>query len=125
MSEPAFRVLLVGVVVSAGLLVTATARIRERRRVRNAPLRLDGFEGRILFFSAADCSRCEAVRALLDRMQLPYREVANEDAPGVQERAGVEGVPLLVVRNAAGEEVARFVGRVSARRVRRAVVLAR
>ena len=122
MSEPVLRALVVGAVVVAGVLVTAAARIRERRRVSNAPLHLDGIEGRILFFSAADCSRCGAVRALLDRLRLPYREVAHEDAPGVQERVGVEGVPLVVVRDAAGMEVARFAGRVSARRLRRAIM---
>ena len=124
MSEPALRVVLVAAIVAAGVLVVTVARLRERRRVRDAPLRLDAIEGSILFFSAADCARCGAVRALLDRMRLPYHEVAHEDAPGVQERVGVKGVPLVVVRNAAGEEVARFAGRVSARRLRRGAAAA-
>lgn len=121
MGEPALRALLVAAVVIAGLLVVIGSRVGERLRVRRAPLRLNDIEGRILFFSASHCSRCDSVRSVLDRLRLQYREVAHEEAPGVQERVGVSSVPLVVVRDETGAEVARFAGRISARRLRRAV----
>ncbi|MEE9298074.1 MAG: glutaredoxin domain-containing protein [Acidimicrobiia bacterium] len=117
------RVALVGGALGVALLVAAAARSRDRRNVLRTALHLTGVEGRILFFSDSVCSRCDAVRAELDRLGVDYREISYSDSPDLQRRVGVIGVPLVVVRDADGVELARLAGKVSRRRLRSAVRL--
>ena len=121
MSDVAIRLLAaamaVGVVVGVGIW----GRVQERRRSHGADLNLDGIEGSVLFFTDAACLRCGVVRSRLDDLGVDYTEIAYNHEPELQAAIGVIGVPQVVVRSRDGAIVARLVGSISRRRLRRAV----
>jgi predicted DsbA family dithiol-disulfide isomerase len=110
MSEPAIRAIVVAVVVVVALGIAGFTRTRERHRAARSPVDLTGIEGRVVLFSDVACSRCDIVRAHLEGIGAPFTEVAFDADPDAVRRSGVTGVPLVVIRDAAGREVTRFAG---------------
>ena len=108
MSDP--RLVVVVAAIAVAVLVALTAHRRERRRAIRARLDLGGLEGRVIFFSDATCARCDIVRSHLEALAVEFTEIAYDREPEVHRRVGVTGVPLVVVRDAAGTEVRRFAG---------------
>jgi len=119
MSEGLLRLVLAAAFVVAVVGTAVVAGATRRRRAGVSPLELDGLGDGVLFFSDAACVRCDAVRAELDRWGGPYSEHRYDEEPEIHRGAGVIAVPLVVVRDEAGREVARFVGGGSVRRLRR------
>lgn len=96
--------------LAGALGVAWWARTAERRRAGRVSLDLEGIEGRVVFFSDANCTRCDIVRAHLESLDAEYVEIAYDRDPETHRRVGVTGVPVVVIRDADGREVRRFAG---------------
>ncbi|MDJ0665368.1 MAG: hypothetical protein QNJ75_12525 [Acidimicrobiia bacterium] len=116
------RVALVAVVIAAAALVAFVSRRRPHHPLINTTGL--GFGPGIVVFTSTACRRCKLVLTAAKATGAPLREVTFELEPSVQERAGVTGVPLTVVVDAAGNATAQFAGLVGERRLRRALVAA-
>ena len=121
MSETLARLLLTAAAVGVVGAVAYLGRRRERRSASVARLRLDGVQGRVLFFTDSACKRCDVVRHRLESLGAAFREIAYNHEPELQQAIGVTGVPLLVVRDRAGTIVDRVAGVASVGRIRRAL----
>ena len=115
------RVVIVAVAVGIVLGGAWLGRNRQRRHVTRSPLRLDGIEGRVLFFTDVACRRCDLVRDRLETLEAVFSEIAFNHEPDLHRAIGVTGVPLLVVRDGFGTVVDRVAGVASVRRIRRAL----
>ena len=121
MPDLAVRLVLVASVaalsIGAGLWAT-----RRRRKVQPpADVKGLGIDAAVVAFTSTDCSTCRKVMRRLGSLGVPVREVTHELEPGLLEKAGVGGVPLVVVLDDGGTPVAQFAGSVSGRRLRRAL----
>lgn len=121
MSETLARALLTAAALGVVLGVAYLGRRRERRAAAITQLRLDGVQGRMLFFTDAACKRCDLVRDRLESLGATFVEIAYNHEPDLQRAIGVTGVPLLIVRDGAGTIVDRIAGAASVRRIRRAL----
>lgn len=117
MGDTLVRFLVVAAVLSVALGVAGIAHQLSRLRAGRAPLSLEGLEGRVLFFTDSQCTRCDVVRAHLDALSADYVEIPYDQEPETHQRVGVTGVPLLVVRDREGREVRRFAGVISKARL--------
>jgi len=124
MPEFAVRVLLVGGLIAAAVAVGMMA--TRSRRSAQPPVRVGrlGSDAAIIAFTSTDCSRCRSVMRLLSDFDVSVREITYELEPGLFDEAGVEGVPLVVVRRPDGSHSAQFGGVVGRWRLRRALVRA-
>ncbi len=106
--------------IAAGLVAT-----RRRRRVQ-PPADLSGFDfdAAIVAFTSTDCSTCRKVMQRVGALGVAVREVTYELESPSFEKAGVDGVPLVVVLTPRQEPSAQFGGAVSRRRLQRAVAAA-
>lgn len=107
----------VAVVASVAFL----GRRRGRRKAEKAPLELDSLVGLVLFFSDVACTRCDLMRRRLEKLEVNFVEIAHNHEPGLLDRIGVTGVPLLVIRDKSGVIVDRVAGAASVWRIRRAL----
>jgi glutaredoxin len=114
MSEPAVRLFVVGGVTVLAALVAGFAHLRARRR-RVPEIDAEGFEGRIIFFTERSCPSCDTVRELLAPFEVA--EYRYEDDPERLSGAGVDAVPVVVIRDEAGLVVDRIAGVPSIRRL--------
>jgi glutaredoxin len=121
MNEAAARALLIVAAIGVVVATPLVARMRAAAAASRAPLDLSGLTGSILFFSDAACRRCERVRAMLERWAPSFVEIRHDTDRDAHQRAGVDAVPLVVVRDRHGAVVARFAGVPSARHLRRAI----
>ena len=119
MDEILGRVVLIAAVV-AGAAITAYV---SRRSPQHAPVNITGlgFGPGLVVFTSTECRRCKLVLAAAKATGAPLREVTFELESAVQERAGVTGVPVTLVVDAAGEATAQFAGLVGEKRLRRAL----
>jgi hypothetical protein len=111
-----------GAALAVGLGALAT----RQRRISQPPARLEGLdlEAVIVAFTSTDCRNCRKVMRLLGALDVPVREVAHELEPALFEAAGVDAVPLVIVRRNDGSVAAQFGGVPGRRRLRRAVARA-
>lgn len=119
MDEVVLRIAMVGVAGALGI----GGGWWWRRRTRQPPIRVEGLglpAGAILFTSM-DCASCKRVVDLLKSTGAPLREVTYELEAGLMTRAGVMGVPLLVIVSGSGENVAQLEGVPSRLALRRAL----
>jgi glutaredoxin len=119
MSEPVVRVLVVAAAVAVAIGVGLGFRLSERRRVTRAPLDLGSLRAAVTLFSDAGCANCDQARAALVAEGVDFEEFRYDHHQDVFTAVGVSGVPLIVVKNEAGDEVGRIAGRTSPRAVRR------
>jgi hypothetical protein len=61
-------------------------------------------------FTSTDCSDCSALMGMLRGVSVPVREVTFELEPGRFEKAGVDGVPLLVAVDDQGRSAGQLAG---------------
>lgn len=113
-----------GVVFAALAVITALgfaygANRWVRRRAETARLDLSGITGRVVFFSDAVCRKCPDAREALVAGGVDFEEIRYGDDPARFRATGAPAVPLVVVRDAQGEEVGRIAGEVRARELRR------
>jgi hypothetical protein len=108
-SDLAFRLVLVAVVVGAA---TVAALIARRTAVTHPPVSIDGLGlgPGLVVFTSTDCARCRQALGLAKATGLPLREVTYELEPALLERAGVIGVPLTLVVAADGRLVGQVAG---------------
>lgn len=118
MPESPAGLLLVAGVTGAALAVALVVPRWAGRRAGRSPIDLAGIDGRVVFFSAASCRRCDVVRVRLSDTGARFTEVRFEDDPGRFEAAGVRAVPIVVGRDEHGTEVMRLAGRASSAQVR-------
>ncbi|MCJ7725050.1 MAG: hypothetical protein MUP76_01485 [Acidimicrobiia bacterium] len=124
MSEAAWRLILVGSVASGAVLIAAAAFLRQRLAADRAaarPVDLAGIVGSVLFFSEASCRSCDSARARLQDFGVEFTEIRFEERPDAHLSAGVESVPLIVVRADDGSVVGQIVGNPSRRRLYRLI----
>lgn len=119
MDDALGRLVLVAAVAGAALAAAWGARRRSSRRAERAPIDASGFSGRVLLFSDATCPTCDEARSVLEGTGASFVEVAYGEHPEGMRRAGIAAVPLIIVRDDAGDTVGRIAGRPSRRRVRR------
>jgi glutaredoxin len=119
MSEPVVRVLVVAAAVAVAIGVGLGFRLSERRRVTRAPLDLGSLRAAVTLFSDTGCANCDQARAALVAEGVDFEEFRYDHHQDVFTAVGVSGVPLIVVKNEAGDEVGRIAGRTSPRAVRR------
>jgi hypothetical protein len=122
MSDGAVRALAAVTAAGAALGVGMRARLIERRNAAAAPLDLDGFPGRLLFFTDAGCRRCDQARSLLVTAGVSFVETAFDREPDRLRTAGITAVPLLVGRDGDGHEVGRIAGRLGRRSLNRLLI---
>jgi len=79
----------------------------------------------IVLFTSTDCSTCKRAISRIHESGLTFREITYDLEPQRFDAWGVNGVPLTVVLDAAGEVVDAISGVPSPRRVRRAARTAR
>jgi glutaredoxin len=118
MDELALRLFVV-----VALVVVAVAAARATRAWQDPthpPVDLTGtgLPTGVLVFTSSECVNCKAVRAALEELDVPFREVTWELEPGMFETWGIESVPLVVARDASGATVAQLSGKPSRRRLR-------
>ena len=82
------------------------------------------FDVAVVAFTSTDCSTCRKVMRRIGTLGVPVREVTYELEAGSFEKAGVDGVPLVVVLTPGQERAAQFGGAVSRNRLHRAVAAA-
>jgi hypothetical protein len=114
MSDLTLRLVLVAGVIAIALLA---AFLGYRRSLRTrVDVDVDGFGGRVLFFTERSCAGCDRVRAMLSGVDgvVEYR---HEDDPERLADAGVTAVPVLVMRDATGGIADRIAGVPSVRRL--------
>ncbi|HUG74103.1 MAG TPA: glutaredoxin domain-containing protein [Acidimicrobiia bacterium] len=121
MSEPVVRVLVVAAAIAVAIGVALGFRLNERRRVAKAPLDLGSLRSAVTLFSDAGCANCDQARAALVAEGVNFEEFRYDHHKDVFATVGVSGVPLIVVKDQAGDEVGRIAGRASPRAVRRLV----
>lgn len=121
MSEPVVRVVVVAAAIAVAIGVALGFRMNERRRVAKAPLDLGSLRSAVTLFSDAGCTNCDQARAALIEEGVEFEEFRYDHHEDVFTAVGVSGVPLIVVKNKAGEEKGRIAGRTSVRAVRRLV----
>ncbi|MDX1690550.1 MAG: glutaredoxin domain-containing protein [Acidimicrobiia bacterium] len=119
MTDGVLRVLVVAIVAVTALGAAWWANRHAARRAERRPVDVSGFSGRVLLFTDEACPSCGAARLALDRIGVDYVEISYAEHPEGLEAAGVESVPLLVVRAADGEEAGRIAGRPGRLRLRR------
>jgi hypothetical protein len=119
MDDVVGRLLLVAAVAAAALTAGWLATRRSSRRAERAPIDAGGFSGRVLLFTDAACGSCDQARSVLEATGAPFTEVRYGEHPEGMRRAGIAAVPLILVRDEAGDVVGRVAGRPSVRRVRR------
>jgi glutaredoxin len=119
MNDAIVRILLVGAVAGAALVVARLANGRASRRAERADIDADGFTGRVLLFTDSACGTCDLARTVLESTGIEFVEVTYGAHPEGMQAAGISAVPLLVVRDERGQTVGRIAGRPSRRRVRR------
>jgi len=124
MADPVVRVVIGVAAAGAAVGFALVAWRAERRRALRVPLSLSGIDGRVVLFSDAGCARCDQARRALETIGKPYEEIAYDEQPGLVTAAGVEGVPLIVVRRPDGSEAGRMAGKVTPRRLRRLLAAA-
>lgn len=109
----------IAVVVVAAALIAARA-TRGLQRPTHPPVDLSATElpHGVLVFTSSDCDNCRAVRGALKDLGVSFREVTWELEPAVFEAAGIESVPLVVVRDASGATRGQMAGRPRRRRLR-------
>jgi hypothetical protein len=114
-------------VVIAVILTAAGIAYLSRRNTTFHPL-VDvtglGLPPGVVVFTSTDCHRCKDVLAVVRGLDVPLREITYELESGLQERAGVVGVPLTLVVGESGDSVAQFAGQLNERSLRRAVARA-
>lgn len=120
-SELLVRVVIVVAVVAAALLVALGLPRLRAFRAERVQLDLTGLSGDVLLFTSRSCPNCERLRLLLASERAAVVELVYEDHTDVWAGWGVEAVPLLVVRGAAGNVDATVAGSASRRRLRRAL----
>lgn len=119
MSEPVVRILVVAAAVAIAIGVALGFRLSERRRVAKAPLDLGTLRSPVTLFSDAGCTNCDQARTALQEEGVDFEEFRYDHHPEVFAAVGVSGVPLIVVKDEAGDEMGRIAGRVSPRALRR------
>lgn len=119
MNEPVVRFLVVAAAIAIAIGVALGFRLSERRRVTRAPLDLSSLRSAVTLFSDAGCTNCDQARAALVTEGVDFEEFRYDHHTDVFRAVGVSGVPLIVVKNEAGDEMGRIAGRVSAPRLRR------
>jgi glutaredoxin len=73
----------------------------------------------VTLFSDAGCANCDQARAALVAEGVAFEEFRHDHHEDVFATVGVSGVPLIVVKDEAGQEVGRIAGRVSRRTLKR------
>jgi glutaredoxin len=121
MSEPLVRFLVVAAAVAVAIGVALGFRMSERRRVAKAPLDLVTLRSAVTLFSDDGCANCDQARSALVAEGVDFEEFRYDHHRDVFTAVGVFGVPLIVVKDEAGDEVGRIAGRTSARAVRRLI----
>lgn len=123
MDSTVVRVILVIVVLA---VAAAAAGLARRVRPHHPPIDIEGLglPPGVIVFTSTDCPRCTPVLAAARASGAPLREVTYELEGDLQRRAGVVGVPLTIVVDDSGKISAQLAGRVSPRRLRRAVARA-
>lgn len=121
MSDTAVRALVVGVVIALALLIAWVA--SRLARPHHPPVDVGDLASRpgVVVFTSTDCSSCKEALAVARSQSLPVREVTNELESARLEAAGVLAVPLTVVVDGTGSQVASFAGVPRRRALRRAV----
>lgn len=107
----------VGVVVLA-VVVARLSRPYQRPTHPRVDLRGTSLPTGIVVFTSSDCANCADVRSALKQSGATYREVTWELEAAVFAEAGVESVPLVVARDAAGVTIGQLSGLPRARALR-------
>ena len=120
MSDPVVRILVVAVVVGIAVVVAWIL-----RRFTNPPhptvtVGEVGDRPGIVLFTSTTCPTCKEVIALLQEMELPYREVTSDLEPQRFETWGVLAVPVTVVVDGESNVVAAMSGVPKRRAISRA-----
>lgn len=121
MGEVIIRLAVVAAVLALGL---AAARAAGRFQQPVHPwvdLRSTNLEDRVVLFTSTDCSNCAVARRALEQAGVEFREVTWELEGAVQQRLGIDVVPLAVFRDAEGATVAQLAGAPRRRGLRRAI----
>lgn len=120
MPDAGWRALLIlGVVLVAAAVAGLGRRVGAARHARIDPASLDLPSG-LVVFTSTECPRCRRVLELAKQTGAPLREVTYELEPGLMERAGVDGVPLLLAIDRRGTVVRQIAGKPRCGAVRRA-----
>ncbi len=112
------RILVVVVVVGFALIAARATRGWQRPTHPPVDLTSTQLPNGVIVFTSSECVNCKAVRGALKELGVSYREVTWELEPGVFESAGVESVPLVVVRDGTGATRGQMAGRPGRRRLR-------
>ena len=119
MSDASLRIALAVGLAGVAVAVALYARVLERRRAAIAPLELGDFAGRLVLITSAGCRTCDQARTTLNEAGVEFVESTFEREGERLKAAGVTAVPLLVGRNAAGDEVGRIAGKIGQRSLAR------
>ena len=119
MGDPVVRVAVVVGVALASLAVAWWARGRAARQAERRPFDVGGFSGRVLLFTSAECSSCDAARAALESAGVEFDEITYAEHPQGMRQAGVVSVPMIVVRDGSATVVGVIAGRPRPQRLRR------
>lgn len=122
MSETVWRLVLVGSVAWAAVLIAGFGFLRRRLvadRVASRPVDLSAIKGNVMLFSEASCRSCDSARATLHALGVEFTEIRYEELPDLHLAAGIESVPLIAVRAADGALAGQIVGNPSRRRLGR------
>lgn len=93
MDEIWLRLLVVGAVAGAALTWARLGRSTTARRRRSSTF--PGLGPGVVVFTSRSCSTCDRARSVLDRMQVPYREIEFESQPEIFTRLRVSRVPTV------------------------------
>jgi glutaredoxin len=119
MSEPLVRVILVVGIVLAAAAIARIAFILRAHRAAAARVDVSGLTGRVILFTESSCPTCTAARSALEASGVPYEEVSYSERPDELRAAGVEAVPLIVVRDPAGAVIGQMAGKPSEKALER------
>lgn len=110
MSDQLIRLLVVFGVVAVAVLVAVVAR-KLAKPVHPAITVGDvGDRPGVVLFTSTDCSNCKEAIAVLERVEIPFREVTHDLEPQRFETWGVLAVPLTVVLDGDGNIVDSMTG---------------